>query len=106
MTSGEQLMILDVEGKDIQGEGARLRARGPATLVELAGSVRVWAVGATAACDRYMLLRACSARLSSALPTGPAILVPPEYRPLRVPDRVSADASPRSSRSASMRLRH
>jgi hypothetical protein len=45
MTSGEQLMILDVEGKDIQGEGARLRARGPATLVELAGSVRVWAVG-------------------------------------------------------------
>jgi cytochrome P450 len=45
MTSGEQPMILDVEGKDIQGEGARLRERGPATLVELAGSVRVWAVG-------------------------------------------------------------
>jgi hypothetical protein len=44
MTSAGQPMILDVEGKDIQGEGARLRARGPATVVELPGSVRVWAV--------------------------------------------------------------
>jgi cytochrome P450 len=45
MTTDGQPIVLDVEGKDIQGEGARLRERGPATLVELPGSVRVWAVG-------------------------------------------------------------
>jgi cytochrome P450 len=45
MTPGEQPIVLDVEGKDIQGEGARLRERGAVTLVELTGSVRVWAVG-------------------------------------------------------------
>ena len=45
MTPGEHSIVLDIEGKDIQGEGARLRERGPAALVELPGSVRVWAVG-------------------------------------------------------------
>lgn len=37
--------ILDIDGNDIQGEGARLRERGPATLVELPGGVRAWAIG-------------------------------------------------------------
>jgi cytochrome P450 len=42
---------LDVEGSDIDGEGAELRRRGPAVLVELPGGVRVWAV------SRYETLR-------------------------------------------------
>jgi cytochrome P450 len=45
MTTVGQPIVLDVEGKDIQVEGARLRERGPATRVELPGSVQVWAVG-------------------------------------------------------------
>jgi 2-hydroxy-5-methyl-1-naphthoate 7-hydroxylase len=44
MTSAAQAIPLDVNGSDIHAEGARLRARGPATLVELPGGVRVWAV--------------------------------------------------------------
>jgi len=44
MTTDGQPIVLDVVGKDIQGEGARLRERGPATRVELPGSVQVWAV--------------------------------------------------------------
>lgn len=35
---------IDPTGRDIQGEAARLRARGPATLVELPGGVRAWSV--------------------------------------------------------------
>jgi cytochrome P450 len=38
-------IVLDVDGTNIQAEGARLRAQGPATLVELPGGVRAWAVG-------------------------------------------------------------
>lgn len=36
--------ILDVDGTDIQAEGARLREQGPATLVELPGGVSAWAI--------------------------------------------------------------
>ncbi|HVV19921.1 MAG TPA: cytochrome P450 [Pseudonocardiaceae bacterium] len=36
--------VLDVDGTDIQGEGAALRAAGPVTQVELPGGVRAWAV--------------------------------------------------------------
>jgi cytochrome P450 len=35
---------LDVDGTDIQAEGARLREQGPVTLVELPGGVPAWAV--------------------------------------------------------------
>ncbi|QIS03459.1 cytochrome P450 [Nocardia brasiliensis] len=37
-------LVLDPAGTDIQGEAARLRARGPATLIELPGGVRAWSV--------------------------------------------------------------
>ncbi|AUG80445.1 Cytochrome P450 monooxygenase [Kitasatospora sp. MMS16-BH015] len=36
--------VLDPAGRDVHGEAARLRARGPATLVELPGGVRAWSV--------------------------------------------------------------
>lgn len=36
--------VLDVDGTDIQAEGARLRESGAATLVELPGGVRAWAI--------------------------------------------------------------
>ncbi|WP_067809646.1 cytochrome P450 family protein [Nocardia beijingensis] len=39
-----QPLVLDPAGADIQGESARLRARGPVTLVELPGGVRAWSV--------------------------------------------------------------
>ncbi|MBF6298928.1 cytochrome P450 [Nocardia amamiensis] len=39
-----QPLVLDPAGTDIQGESARLRARGPVTLVELPGGVRAWSV--------------------------------------------------------------
>jgi 2-hydroxy-5-methyl-1-naphthoate 7-hydroxylase len=44
MTEATQVIPLDVSGSDIHAEGARLRARGTATQVELPGGVRVWAV--------------------------------------------------------------
>lgn len=44
MTGAAQCIRLDTNGSDIHAEGARLRARGPATLVELPGGVRAWAV--------------------------------------------------------------
>ncbi|WP_433664366.1 cytochrome P450 family protein [Nocardia sp. CA-128927] len=37
-------LVLDPTGTDIQGESARLRERGPATLVELPGGVRAWSI--------------------------------------------------------------
>ncbi|MEU0541977.1 cytochrome P450 [Nocardia sp. NPDC005978] len=37
-------LVLDPTGADIQGESARIRARGPVTLVELPGEVRAWAI--------------------------------------------------------------
>ncbi|MFC9438037.1 cytochrome P450 [Nocardia sp. NPDC057030] len=37
-------LVLDPAGTDIQGEAARLRERGPATLVELPGGVRAWSI--------------------------------------------------------------
>ncbi|MBO0853493.1 MAG: cytochrome P450, partial [Nocardia sp.] len=37
-------LVLDPAGADIQGESARLRARGPVTEVELPGGVRAWSV--------------------------------------------------------------
>ncbi|MBF6210223.1 cytochrome P450 [Nocardia puris] len=39
-----QPLVLDPTGADIQGESARLRERGPVTLVELPGGVRAWSV--------------------------------------------------------------
>ncbi len=37
-------IVLDLNGTDIQGEAARIRARGPITLIELPGKVRAWAI--------------------------------------------------------------
>ncbi|MEU4766508.1 cytochrome P450 [Actinosynnema sp. NPDC023794] len=37
--------VLDPAGRDIQGEAAELRARGPATRVALPGGVQAWSVG-------------------------------------------------------------
>ncbi|MGW4355834.1 cytochrome P450 family protein [Nocardia sp. NPDC004582] len=37
-------IVLDVTGTDIQGESARIRARGPVALVELPGGVQAWSV--------------------------------------------------------------
>lgn len=42
--SEDQPVILDTTGADIQGEAARIRARGPVALVEMPGGVRAWAV--------------------------------------------------------------
>ncbi|WP_040787135.1 cytochrome P450 family protein [Nocardia pneumoniae] len=39
-----QPLVLDPAGTDIQGESARIRARGPVALVELPGGVRAWSV--------------------------------------------------------------
>lgn len=39
-----QPLVLDPTGADIQGESARIRERGPVTLVELPGGVRAWSV--------------------------------------------------------------
>jgi cytochrome P450 len=39
-----QPVVIDPSGSDIHGEGARIRARGPAALVELPGQVVAWAV--------------------------------------------------------------
>ncbi|MGX1804103.1 cytochrome P450 family protein [Nocardia sp. NPDC055321] len=40
----ETPLVLDPTGRDIQGESARIRARGPVTLVELPGEVRAWSI--------------------------------------------------------------
>ncbi|MEU4827346.1 cytochrome P450 [Actinomadura sp. NPDC023710] len=43
-TSMEIPLVIDPAGSDVQGEAAKLRARGPVTLVELPGGVVAWAV--------------------------------------------------------------
>lgn len=52
--TGQSPIVLDVNGANIQAEGARLRAQGPATLVELPGGVRAWAVGGFDAVRRLL----------------------------------------------------
>ncbi|MEU6068791.1 MULTISPECIES: cytochrome P450 family protein [Streptomyces] len=37
-------LVIDATGRDIHGEAARIRERGPVTLVELPGGVEAWAV--------------------------------------------------------------
>ena len=44
MNSDSRPVAIDPAGRDIHGEGARLRERGPATLVDLPGQVPAWAV--------------------------------------------------------------
>ncbi|CAM4436419.1 cytochrome P450 [Nocardia ninae] len=44
MNDQTSLIVLDPNGTDIHGEAARLRARGPLSLVELPGEVRAWAI--------------------------------------------------------------
>lgn len=45
---------IDITGRDIQGEAARLRERGPATLIELPGQVVAWLVTDTALIKRLL----------------------------------------------------
>ncbi|MFB7637092.1 cytochrome P450 [Streptomyces sp. NPDC056149] len=40
----EQTFVIDPAGTDIHGEGARLRALGPAARIELPGGIRAWGV--------------------------------------------------------------
>lgn len=40
--------VLDPTGRDIHGQGAHLRAQGPAALIELPGGVRAWSVNSYA----------------------------------------------------------
>lgn len=40
-------LAIDATGRDIHGEAARIRARGPVTRVELPGEVEAWAVSST-----------------------------------------------------------
>ncbi|MFI8996201.1 cytochrome P450 [Streptomyces sp. NPDC053542] len=42
---GQQPVAIDPAGTDLPGEAARLRAIGPAALVELPGGIRAWSVG-------------------------------------------------------------
>lgn len=44
MTTLPEPVVLDPNGADVQGEGARLRAQGPVAQVELPGGVRAWSV--------------------------------------------------------------
>jgi cytochrome P450 len=46
---------IDLDGRDIAGEGARIRAQGAAALVELPAHVMVWAVGNHAVLRRLLL---------------------------------------------------
>lgn len=46
---GNERIVLDTTGVDIQGESARIRARGPVALVELPGGVPAWSVTDAAA---------------------------------------------------------
>lgn len=54
MTSQSCPYAMDPAGRDIQGEAALLRKRGPATQVELPGGVVVWAVTDTALIKRLL----------------------------------------------------
>ncbi len=44
MKSSTEPVVLDVNGRDIHAEGARIRANGPIAQVELPGGVRAWSV--------------------------------------------------------------
>ncbi|MGF6886272.1 cytochrome P450 [Nocardia sp. GAS34] len=46
---GNERIVLDTSGVDIQGESARIRARGPVAVVELPGGVPAWSVTDAAA---------------------------------------------------------
>ncbi|WP_028478405.1 cytochrome P450 [Nocardia sp. CNY236] len=49
-----QPLVLDPMGADIQGESARIRDRGPATLVELPGGVQAWSITDAAILKRLL----------------------------------------------------
>jgi cytochrome P450 len=48
-------VVLDVDGLDIQAEGARLRDEGPVRLVEMPGGVRAWAVAGADVARRLLI---------------------------------------------------
>ncbi|CAL9645497.1 cytochrome P450 family protein [Streptomyces sp. enrichment culture] len=47
-------LVIDPTGRDIHGEAARIRERGPVTLVELPDGVRAWAVSSPALLRRLL----------------------------------------------------
>ncbi|WP_030263059.1 cytochrome P450 family protein [Streptomyces violens] len=51
---GQQPVAIDPAGTDLPGEAARLRAIGPAALVELPGGIRAWSVGGHALLKRLL----------------------------------------------------
>ncbi|MBZ4020686.1 cytochrome P450 family protein [Streptomyces purpurogeneiscleroticus] len=51
---GQQPVAIDPAGTDLPGEAARLRALGPAALVELPGGIRAWSVGGHALLKRLL----------------------------------------------------
>jgi hypothetical protein len=68
--TAEQPIVLDVEGKDIQGEGVRLRDCKPAARLELPDHVPAWAIA------NYSIIRQILAdpRVSRNASLRPAIL--------------------------------
>jgi cytochrome P450 len=44
MTHTDDPIVMDLQGSNIQGQNAEIRARGPVALVELQGGVRAWSV--------------------------------------------------------------
>ncbi|MEV0602817.1 cytochrome P450 [Streptomyces sp. NPDC050315] len=51
---GQQPVAIDPAGTDLPGEAARLRAIGPAALVELPGGIRAWSIGGHALLKRLL----------------------------------------------------
>ncbi|MCF6476126.1 cytochrome P450 [Nonomuraea sp. MG754425] len=52
--AGTQPFVIDPEGRDLHGQAERIRALGPAALVELPGGVRAWAVSDQAVLRRLL----------------------------------------------------
>lgn len=74
-----QPLVLDPTGADIQGESARIRARGPVTRVELPGGVQAWSISDQALLKKLLV----DARVSKdARQHWPAFIngeIPPDW---------------------------